>query len=101
MYRVEDSCLLTESESGPMCLQHDEQVADYHYKLLERCGHSNLIITNHSMLLSDLNREQKIFNSLAGLIVDEAHQFVQAATLMNETVFSYTNWKYVMGQIAF
>ncbi|MBO0586557.1 ATP-dependent DNA helicase DinG [Sporosarcina sp. E16_8] len=81
-------------------LAHDEQVADYHYKLLERCGHSNLIITNHSMLLSDMNREQKIFNSLAGLIVDEAHQFVQAATFMNETVFSYTNWKYVMGQIA-
>ena len=81
-------------------LAHDEQVADYHYKLLERCGHSNLIITNHSMLLSDMNREQKIFSSLAGLVVDEAHQFVQAATFMNETVFSYTNWKYVMGQIA-
>ncbi|MBO0600404.1 ATP-dependent DNA helicase DinG [Sporosarcina sp. E16_3] len=81
-------------------LTHDEQVADYHYRLLERCGHSNLIITNHSMLLSDKNREQKIFSSLAGLVVDEAHQFVQAATFMNETVFSYTNWKYVMGQIA-
>ncbi len=52
------------------------------------------------MLLSDMNREQKIFSSLAGLVVDEAHQFVQAATFMNETVFSYTNWKYVMGQIA-
>lgn len=81
-------------------LAHDEQAADYHYKLLERCGHSNLIITNHSMLLSDMNREQKIFSSLAGLVIDEAHQFVQAATFMNETVFSYTNWKYVMGQIA-
>jgi ATP-dependent DNA helicase DinG len=81
-------------------LAHDELVADYHYKLLERCGHSNLIITNHSMLLADMNRGQKVFSSLAGLIVDEAHQFVQAATFMNETVFSYTNWKYVMGQIA-
>ncbi|HJF32757.1 MAG TPA: ATP-dependent DNA helicase DinG [Sporosarcina psychrophila] len=78
----------------------DEQAADYHYKLLDKCGHSNLIITNHSMLLSDMNRGQMIFSSLAGLVVDEAHQFVQAATLMNETVFSYTNWKYVMGQIA-
>ena len=51
------------------------------------------------MLLSDLNREQMIFRSLAGLIVDEAHQFVQTASRLNETVFSYTNWKYVMGQI--
>jgi ATP-dependent DNA helicase DinG len=81
-------------------LAQDELVADYHYKLLEECGHSNLIITNHSMLLSDLNRGQSIFGSLAGLVVDEAHQFVQAATYMNETVFSYTNWKYVMGQLA-
>ena len=81
-------------------LAPDELVADYHYKLLEECGHSNLIITNHSMLLSDLNRGQSIFSSLAGLVVDEAHQFVQAATYMNETVFSYTNWKYVMGQLA-
>ena len=45
-------------------LAPDEQVADYHYRLLERCGHSNFIITNHSMLLSDMNREQKIFSSL-------------------------------------
>lgn len=77
----------------------DEQVADYHHKLLDKCRQSNLIITNHSMLLSDLNRGQLVFSSLAGLIVDEAHQFVQTATFLNETVFSYTNWKYVMGQI--
>ncbi len=80
-------------------LAHDEQVADYHHKLLDKCGHSNLIITNHSMLLSDLNRGQMIFSSLAGLVVDEAHQFVQTASRLNETVFSYTNWKYVMGQM--
>ncbi|WP_318617370.1 ATP-dependent DNA helicase DinG [Sporosarcina sp. YIM B06819] len=80
-------------------LAPDEQVADYHYKLLKTCGQSNIIITNHAMLLSDLNREQLIFNSLAGLVVDEAHQFVQTASRLNETVFSYTNWKYVMGQM--
>ena len=49
------------------------------YELLENAGHSNLIITNHSMLLSDMNRGQSIFSSLGGLIVDEAHQFVQTA----------------------
>lgn len=80
-------------------LSPDEQAADFHYKLLETCGQSNIIITNHAMLLSDLNRDQMIFNSLAGLVVDEAHQFVQTASRLNETVFSYTNWKYVMGQM--
>ena len=79
-------------------LQADEQAADYHFRLLEKCKHSQIIITNHSMLLSDLNRGQMIFQSLAGLVVDEAHQFVQTASRINETVFSYTNWKYVMGQ---
>lgn len=80
-------------------LAPDERAADYHYRLLETCGQSNIIITNHAMLLSDVNRDQLIFNSLAGLVVDEAHQFVQTASRLNETVFSYTNWKYVMGQI--
>lgn len=80
-------------------LAPDERVADFHYKLLETCGQSNIIITNHAMLLSDVNRDQLIFNSIAGLVVDEAHQFVQTASRLNETVFSYTNWKYVMGQM--
>ncbi|CAM3055639.1 ATP-dependent DNA helicase DinG [Filibacter tadaridae] len=80
-------------------LAPDEQIADYHNRLLDTSKNSNLIITNHSMLLSDMNREKMIFTSLAGLIIDEAHQFVQTASRMNETVFSYTNWKYVMGQL--
>ncbi|MFJ7933473.1 ATP-dependent DNA helicase DinG [Sporosarcina sp. NPDC096371] len=80
-------------------LAPDEQVADYHFKLLDICGQSNIIITNHAMLLSDLNRGQLVFSQLAGLVVDEAHQFVQTASRLNETVFSYTNWKYVMGQM--
>lgn len=80
-------------------LARDERQADYHGKLLDRCNHSNLIITNHSMLLADLNRERMIFSSLAGVVIDEAHQFVQTSSRLTETVFSYTNWKYVMGQI--
>jgi ATP-dependent DNA helicase DinG len=81
-------------------LSPDEQVADFHYRLLEKCRHSHLIITNHSMLLSDMSRGQAVFHSLGGLVVDEAHQFVQTAERINETVFSYPNWKYVMGQIS-
>ena len=36
---------------------------------------------------------------LSGLIVDEAHQMGQIAIRHNEIVFSYTNWKYIMGQV--
>ena len=77
----------------------DEQVADYHSTLLSECADSNLIITNHSMLLADLNRGQVLFSTLAGLVVDEAHQLIQTASSLDQTVFSYTNWKYIMGQI--
>ncbi|MCM3637667.1 ATP-dependent DNA helicase DinG [Sporosarcina luteola] len=80
-------------------LKADERSADYHQRMKDACSLSNLIITNHSMLLSDSNREQKIFQDFSGLIIDEAHQFIHTAANSNETVFSYMNWKYVMGQL--
>lgn len=81
-------------------LKRDELEADYHNRLIESCVNSNIIITNHSMLLSDLNRIKKIFTPIAGLIVDEAHQFIPTANRLSQVVFSYTNWKYIIGQIA-
>lgn len=77
----------------------DEQVADYYSRHMKECGNSNFIITNHAMLLADLNRAEPLFKALGGLVVDEAHQLVQTASRLDETVFSYTNWKYVMGQV--
>ncbi|WOV89078.1 ATP-dependent DNA helicase DinG [Sporosarcina oncorhynchi] len=77
----------------------DEKMADYHQKMMQACQYSDLIITNHSMLLSDSFREQKVFDQISGLIIDEAHQFPQIAARFNETVLSYMNWKYVMGQL--
>ncbi|WP_172369376.1 ATP-dependent DNA helicase DinG [Sporosarcina jiandibaonis] len=77
----------------------DEYQADFHRRLVSECSSSNFIITNHSMLLADSNRSNRIFNSLSGLIVDEVHQMGQIAIRHNEIVFSYTNWKYIMGQV--
>lgn len=80
-------------------LKEDERLADYHQRMMDACSQSNLIITNHSMLLSDANREHKIFRNFSGLIIDEAHQFIHTAENSNETVLSYMTWKYVMGQL--
>ncbi|MFC5603281.1 ATP-dependent DNA helicase DinG [Sporosarcina koreensis] len=80
-------------------LKDDEKLADYHQRTMDACSRSNLIVTNHSMLLSDSNREQRIFQNFSGLIIDEAHQFIHTAANANETVLSYMNWKYVMGQL--
>ena len=32
------------------------------------------------------------------MIVDEAHQMIHASMSRGERIFSYTNWKYVLGQ---
>ncbi|WP_252503417.1 ATP-dependent DNA helicase DinG [Sporosarcina sp. Marseille-Q4943] len=80
-------------------MKDDEKIADYHQRVMDACSHSNLIITNHSMLLSDSTRAQRTLNNFSGLIIDEAHQFIHTAANSKETVLSYMNWKYVMGQL--
>lgn len=42
---------------------------------------SDIIITNHSLLFSDLRAENKILPSFGPLIIDEAHHLEDAATL--------------------
>ena len=61
-------------------LAHDEQVADYHYKLLKV---RTFEFNHYKSFDAPIGYEPrtKDFRSLAGLVVDEAHQFVQAARL--------------------
>nr|WP_106784727.1 ATP-dependent DNA helicase DinG [Lysinibacillus timonensis] len=72
---------------------------DYYEKAIEASEKADIIITNHSMLIADLNRREPIFQNIAGFIIDEAHHFVQAAAGREEAILSYTNWKYAFGQI--
>ncbi len=80
-------------------LTEEEKAADYFTKHLTAAKHADFIITNHAMLLSDIGRKTPIFEGISGLIVDEAHQFAHTAAKFKETVFSYTTWKYIMGQL--
>ncbi|GKV67973.1 putative ATP-dependent helicase DinG [Sporosarcina sp. NCCP-2716] len=81
-------------------LQEDEMDADYHRLALQNCRNADLVITNHSLLLSDGDTRDRMIEDASGLIVDEAHQLIHAAYKTNEVIFSFTNWKYVMGQIS-
>ena len=72
---------------------------DFYSRALQNSRQADLIITNHAMLLADLVRHEQIFESVGGWIIDEAHQFVQAAIQRDEKIFSYTNWKYLFGKI--
>lgn len=77
----------------------EEHEADYFSKHLKAANTAHFIITNHAMLLSDMQRKNPVFKQISGLIVDEAHQFVHTSARFRETAFSYTTWKYIMGQL--
>ncbi|GLC87037.1 ATP-dependent DNA helicase DinG [Lysinibacillus piscis] len=72
---------------------------DFYQQALQKSIHADCIVTNHAMVLSDAVRQTPIFTEVAGWIIDEAHQFVQAAMQQNEMIFSYTQWKYIFGQM--
>lgn len=72
---------------------------DFYSRALQNSRSADLIITNHAMLLADLVRFEQIFEHIGGWVIDEAHQFVQAAIQRDEKVFAYTQWKYLFGQI--
>ncbi|MEK9198059.1 ATP-dependent DNA helicase DinG [Ureibacillus sp. 179-F W5.1 NHS] len=78
-----------------------KQLFDYYDRAIQESEHADLIITNHSMLLADLVRHEPVFNQIDAWIIDEAHQFVQAAIQRDQAIFSYTNWKYLFGQIGY
>ncbi len=72
---------------------------DFYEQALQNSAAADCIVTNHAMVLSDLVRQTPIFTQIDGWVIDEAHQFIQAAMQQDEIVFSYTQWKYILGQI--
>ncbi|MGG0655613.1 ATP-dependent DNA helicase DinG [Rummeliibacillus pycnus] len=78
---------------------HHKNAFDFYMQALSYCKEADLVITNHAMILADLGRENPVLKHLNGWILDEGHQFLQAATLKDEKIFSYTQWKYLFGQI--
>ncbi|WP_092095096.1 ATP-dependent DNA helicase DinG [Bhargavaea beijingensis] len=72
---------------------------DFYLRTLDFARNSDLIVTNHAMLLSAQDRGKSPFPPLSGMIIDEAHQFITAARSHAETLFSYTDFKYTIGQM--
>lgn len=73
---------------------------DFHSYALAQSHQADLLITNHAMLFTDKHRlEPLLTNEITSFVIDEAHQFVQAANAREERIFSYTQWRYVFGQL--
>jgi len=72
---------------------------DFYQQAIEHAAKAQFIVTNHANVLADNERNEPLFGHVGGWIFDEAHQFIYAATSKNEVVFSYVQWKYLMGQV--
>ncbi|MGE6488809.1 ATP-dependent DNA helicase DinG [Paenisporosarcina sp. NPDC076898] len=73
---------------------------DFHAYALLQSQQADILITNHAMLFTDRHRlEPLLSEEINAFVIDEAHQFIQAANTRDERIFSYTQWKYVFGQL--
>ncbi|QEY19837.1 ATP-dependent helicase DinG [Psychrobacillus sp. AK 1817] len=77
---------------------NDVKGIDFYERALRRSEHCDILVTNHSMIIMDTERETKLLGHGCATIIDEAHQMIHASISRKERIFSYTNWKYILGQ---
>ncbi|OEF99068.1 hypothetical protein BHF71_02480 [Vulcanibacillus modesticaldus] len=71
----------------------------FYHRARQRAQTADLIITNHSLLLTNLKADNRILPGFNYLVIDEAHQFEEVATKhlgfeLNQYQFSYFIQKY-------
>ncbi|WP_144511361.1 ATP-dependent DNA helicase DinG [Bacillus sp. FJAT-22090] len=71
---------------------------DFYERALRKSEKCDILVTNHAMIMADQEREKQLLAHGCAMIIDEAHQLIHASMSRRERVFSYTNWKYVLGQ---
>ncbi|TQR19749.1 ATP-dependent DNA helicase DinG [Psychrobacillus vulpis] len=76
----------------------DLEVVDFYKRAIHKSETCDILVTNHAMVLADQDRENRLLSNGSVTIIDEAHQFIHASISRKERIFSYTNWKYVLGQ---
>ncbi|MFF2752713.1 ATP-dependent DNA helicase DinG [Psychrobacillus sp. NPDC058041] len=76
----------------------ETEVVDFYERAIKRSANCDILVTNHAMVLADQDRESRLLSKGCATIIDEAHQFIHASMSRKERIFSYTNWKYILGQ---
>ncbi|GGA25880.1 ATP-dependent DNA helicase DinG [Psychrobacillus lasiicapitis] len=75
-----------------------EREMDFYERALRKSEKCDILVTNHAMIMAEREREKKLLAHGCATIIDEAHQVIHASMSRKERVFSYTTWKYVLGQ---
>lgn len=71
---------------------------DFYERALRKSEKCDILVTNHAMIMADQEREKRLLAHGCAMVIDEAHQLIHASMSRKERIFSYTNWKYVLGQ---
>jgi ATP-dependent DNA helicase DinG len=72
---------------------------DFYLRARKAAEKSEIIITNHSFLMSDLTAEQAILPSYSHVVIDEGHHFVKAAGKYFGLSLDYLNTRILLNQI--
>lgn len=74
---------------------------DFYLRSRQEASKADLIITNHSLLLTDLVAENKILPNYSHVVIDEGHHFVQVSGKHFGAKFDYLRIRFLIGQIGF
>lgn len=74
-YRI---CSESDSCMGNLCRYHNSRC--FYAAAKRLADRADIIIVNHSLLLSDANSENKVLPAYGGLVIDEAHHLEACAT---------------------
>lgn len=74
---------------------------DFYLRARKKATSANIIITNHSLVLTDIIAENKILPSYSHIVIDEGHHFGQAAGKHVGISFDYASLRYLISQIGF
>lgn len=91
-------CGETEGCLGPRCSYHKDCFVNRARKNAES---ADLIITNHSLLFSDIKADNRVLPSFGPLIIDEAHHLEESATTHLGIQFnkkSFNRWLWIAGR---
>ncbi|PPA71238.1 ATP-dependent helicase DinG [Jeotgalibacillus proteolyticus] len=72
---------------------------DFYLRALEKAKRSPIVITNHSMLVNDIQRKTPLMPPFSSLVIDEAHHFEDTCRRQWGKQLDYINLKYTIGQI--
>ncbi|MBU8879069.1 ATP-dependent DNA helicase DinG [Bacillus sp. FJAT-29790] len=72
---------------------------DFYLRTRKEASKADIIITNHSFLLTDLVAENKILPDYSHVVIDEGHHFVKVSGKHFGYTFDYVTIRFILGQI--